>query len=358
MGKEGNNMNSIQNHYLDLSQNNDQSLTVLQKPAELLRNGGLVLFPTETVYGLGANGLNDTAVKRIYQAKGREADNPLILHVSDFSMLPSIVKHISPLEKKLLNAFWPGPFTLILPHTDQVPCSVTAGLSTVGVRMPSNSIARSLIGYAGVPIAAPSANVSGKPSGTKLSDIQEELLGKVDFMIDGGECDIGLESTVVQVIDNIPHLLRPGKITPDQIKSICGKVIIDPHILGKTEDHVPILSPGMKYRHYAPNTPCLLVCSDDNQKKVEKIKELKQHYLHPLILCSTENLADYSSSLVFSYGSQCNLEEVSHSIFHLLRQVDSYQPDMVFIEGLAKEGLGLAIMNRLLRACEFQVIQV
>ena len=178
-------MNSMENHYLDLSKCNHSSWEALQKPAEILRNGGLVLFPTETVYGLGANGLDDLAVKRIYQAKGRESDNPLILHVSDFSMLPSIVKDISPLEKKLLTAFWPGPFTLILPHTAQVPSSVTAGLSTVGVRMPSHSIARWLIHYAGVPIAAPSANVSGKPSGTKLSDVQEELLDKVDFMIDG-----------------------------------------------------------------------------------------------------------------------------------------------------------------------------
>lgn len=351
-------MNSIQHHYLDLSPHSPISLVALQEPAKLLRNGGLVLFPTETVYGLGANGLDDTAVKRIYKAKGRKSDNPLILHISDFSQLSSIADKISPLEKKLMDAFWPGPFTLILPHTPQVPSSVTAGLTTVGVRMPSNTIAKSLIHYAGVPIAAPSANLSGKPSGTKLSDIQEELFSQVDFMIDGGECDIGLESTVVHVIDEVPHILRPGKVTPEQIKAISGNVVIDPHILGKANHQEPILSPGMKYRHYAPNTPCVLVCSEDNQKKVQKIKELCDQYAHPLILCSHENLPRYSSCLTLSYGSYFQLEEVSHSIFHLLRQVDSYHPDIVFIEGVPKEGLGLAIMNRLLRACEFQVIHV
>ena len=207
------------NNYLDLKNIKTFSeYSKLEEAGQVIRNGGLVLFPTETVYGLGANGLNSEAVKNIYVAKGRSSDNPLILHISDIEMLGKIAKDISDVEFKLMNAFWPGPFTIILNKTDVVPSVVAGGLDTVGVRMPNNEIAKNLIKYADVPIAAPSANISGRPSGTNVEDIDQELKDRVDYIIDGGECQIGVESTVVRVIDGIPHILRPGKITAEEIK--------------------------------------------------------------------------------------------------------------------------------------------
>lgn len=258
--------------YLDLK--NTENLEMLKVPATILQKGGLVLFPTETVYGLGANGLNENAVKKIFIAKGRKQDNPLILHISNFSMLENIAYNITEIEYSLMKAFWPGPFTIILPRKPIVPDCVTGGLNTVGIRMPSGTIAKTLIEYAKCPIAAPSANISGRPSGTKIEDIFQELSDKVDYIIDGGMCEIGLESTVVQVINKVPHILRPGKITAKQIKEVAGCVEIDSHVLENIEEDKPVLSPGMKYRHYAPNSKCLLVYSEDNNKLVSKIQKL------------------------------------------------------------------------------------
>jgi len=201
---------------------NSNEYEKIEEAGNIIKNGGLVLFPTETVYGIGANGLDENAVKKIFIAKGRKQDNPLILHVSDYEMLKEISKDINETEQKLIEEFWPGPFTIILERTEKVPDIVTGGLTTVGIRMPENIIAQKLIKYSNVPIAAPSANISGKPSGTRIEDILEELKEKVDYIIDGGECKIGLESTVVRVIDNIPHILRPGKITAEQIKKVAG----------------------------------------------------------------------------------------------------------------------------------------
>lgn len=233
---------------------------------KLIERDGLVLFPTETVYGIGANGLNSQAVEKIFVAKGRSQDNPLILHISSFEMLPRIAQNISKMQERLMRVFWPGPFTIILDRMPIVPNVVTAGLETVGIRMPSSEIARELINYAKVPIAAPSTNISGKPSGANVEDIIEELKDKVDYIINGGDYEIGVESTVVRDIDNIPHILRPGGITPEQIKQVAGEVIIDKHVLGKIEVGQKVLSPGMKYRHYAPQANCMLIYSQDNKK--------------------------------------------------------------------------------------------
>ena len=262
--------------YLDLKNTTDYSK--LKVAGEIIRNGGLVLFPTETVYGLGANGLDENAVKKIYKAKGREQDNPLILHVSNFDMVSKIAKNISDIEYTLMKTFWPGPFTIILNRTEIVPNIVTAGLDTVGVRMPSGPIAKELISYAGIPIAAPSANISGRPSGTNISDILEELSDKVDYIVDGGECEVGLESTVVRVVDGIPNILRPGKISPEDIKKVVGIVKIDEHILKDIETDEKVLSPGMKYKHYAPKADCILVYSEDNEKMIKKIQEITKKY--------------------------------------------------------------------------------
>ena len=341
---------------LDLK--NKKKYNKLKEPANVIQNGGLVLFPTETVYGIGTNGLNEEAVKKIFIAKGRKQDNPLILHISNLKMLTQIATNINEIEKKLMDAFWPGPLTLILERTNLVPNVVTGGLDTVGIRMPSGKIAKELIEYSGVPIAAPSANISGKPSGTNLEDIFEELKDKVDYIIDGGNCEVGLESTVIRVIDNIPHILRPGKITPEQIKKVVGNVIIDNHILHQLDDSSKPLSPGMKYRHYAPNSKCVLVYSDDNTKMIDKINELANNYKNVLVICCDENMNFYNCKETICIGNRNNLDEISKNIFSALRRVDSFNPDIVFIEGVESTGLGLAIMNRLIRACEYNYVEV
>ena len=343
-------------NYLDLTKTQDYGK--LEEAGKVIANGGLVLFPTETVYELGANGLNETAVKRIYIAKGSSSDNLLILHISDYDMLKTIAQNISEIEYKLMNAFWPGPFTIILERTSIVPNTVTGGLNTVGVHMPSNNIAHELIKYAGVPIAAPNANISGKPSETNLDDISNELFSKVDYIINGGSCDIGLESTVVRVINNVPHILRPGKITAEQLKSVAGDVVVDEHVLGKLDQNQKVLSPGMKYRHYAPQAKCILVYSKDNLKMINKINEILHEYTNPVVIACTENINLYNIKTQIDIGSKSHLEEISKNLFTDLRKVDTFSPDIVIIEGVNKSGIGLAIMNRLIRACEYNYIKV
>lgn len=346
----------MQKKYLDLK--NSIEYELLETAGTILREGGLVLFPTETVYGLGANGLNEKAVQKIYKAKGRNPDNPLILHISDYEMLKTIAQTPTKVEKQLMEAFWPGPFTLVLNRKPIVPNIVTGGLDTVGVRMPSGKIAHELIKYAKVPVAAPSANLSGRPSGTKLEDILSEFKEKVDYIIDGGLSEIGIESTVVRVIEEVPHILRPGKITPEQIKDIVGNVIIDKNILGEISNDEVVMSPGMKYKHYAPKTKCILVYSESDKTLINKITEISKEYKSSLILCSSENENSYGDNKVISYGSKQNLEEVSKNLFTTLRKVDEFDVDIVIIEGVKNEGLGLAIMSRLLKACDYNFIGV
>lgn len=342
--------------YLDFK--NSTNYSELEKPANIIKNGGLVLFPTETVYGIGANGLDSDAVKNIFIAKGRKQDNPLILHISSLDMLNLIAKDISEMEFKLMNAFWPGPFTIILNKKSIVPDVVTGGLDTVGVRMPSNKIALELIKQANTPIAAPSANISGKPSGTNVQDIFDELSDKMDFIIDGGNTEVGVESTVVRVIDDIPVILRPGGITPEALKEVAGDVKIDKHVLEKLDNTEKVLSPGMKYRHYAPNSKCILVYSDDNQKLTSKIQELADKNKNCLVISSSENISKYNVKNILDSGSSKNPNEIAQNIFRLLRKVDNYNSDMVIIEGVKEEGIGLAIMNRLIRACEYNYIKM
>ena len=328
------------NNYLDLKNIKAFSeYSKLEEAGQVIRNGGLVLFPTETVYGLGANGLNSEAVKNIYVAKGRSSDNPLILHISDIEMLGKIAKDISDVEFKLMNAFWPGPFTIILNKTDAVPSVVAGGLDTVGIRMPSNEIAKNLIKYADVPIAAPSANISGRPSGTNVEDIDQELK------------------------DGIPHILRPGKITAEEIKEIAGSVIIDKHILGKLDVNEKVMSPGMKYKHYAPNTKCVLVYNENTEiLRANICKIVGDCYTSnkvPLVMCLDENAEFlknmYQNLQIFNLGS--SLDEMSKNIFTDLRKADKTNADLIIIQGVSTDGLGLAIMNRLLRACNFNIIR-
>lgn len=336
---------------------NSEDYDKIKDAAQIIKNGGLVLFPTETVYGIGANGLDEVAVKKIFEAKGRAQDNPLILHISNFEMLDKIATDITELEHKLMDFFWPGPFTIILNKKEIVPSVVTGGLNTVAVRMPSNKIANRLIQYADVPIAAPSANVSGRPSGTCLDDIYEELATKMDYIIDGGKCEVGLESTVVKVENGEVRILRPGKITKEQIEQVV-RAKYDKHIFEDLKPGEQVLSPGMKYKHYAPQTRCVLVYSESTDKMVEKINELSKNYKKVSVICASEDKLKYTADNVLVYGSKCNLEEIASNIFTLLRKVDSKNSDIVFIEGIKKEGIGVAIMNRLIRACSHEYIEV
>lgn len=321
--------------------------------AKSIRDGKLVIFPTETVYGIGANALNSKAVDDIFIAKGRANDNPLIVHISDFSMLNDLVKEITPLEQKLIDSFMPGPFTLILKKKDIIPNNVSANLDTVGIRMPENKIAHDLIEKSGVPIAAPSANISSRPSGTKVEDIKDEFNDKVDIIIDGGKTLVGLESTVVKVIDNIPTILRPGKITPEDIIEITGVCKLSNNLFKKIETSGVVESPGMKYKHYAPNNKCILVYNEDKDKLIELIK--KNINDKTLIIGNENNKDKYDCFKYLSYGK--TLEDISHNIFALLREADNYNPDLIIIEGVKKEGLGIAIMNRLIRASSYNYIE-
>lgn len=327
----------------------------IKEAAQDILNGKLVIFPTETVYGIGANALNDNACKNIFKAKGRAGDNPLIVHVNNVDMIKQLVEEPNEVEKILISTFCPGPFTLILKAKNIIPKSVTAGLDTVGIRMPSNKIASKLIEYAGVPIAAPSANVSGRPSGTKIEDILKEFDGKVSTIIDDGMVDIGLESTVVRVIDNKVRILRPGKITKEDIENLRIEVEIDKNILGKYDGKEKVLSPGMKYRHYAPNTKCMMVYSKNEESMVNKINELISGK-NALVVCRDKNFDKYATKNKIKMGS--SLDEMAHNIFSILRQVDNYNVDIVIIEGMQKDGLGLALNNRLLRACEYNYIEI
>ena len=323
----------------------------LRKAGNIIKNGGLVIFPTETVYGIGANGLDKDAIEKIYTAKGRKSDNPLILHVSSIDMVYSIAKNIDEIELKLMEKFFPGPLTIIFDKKDNVPYEATGNLDTVGIRMPSNPIANKLIEYANTPIAAPSANISGRPSGTNVSDIVNEFKDKVDIILDGGSSLIGVESTVIRVIDNKIHILRPGYVTKEMLEEY-GEVIIDKHILGDIEKNDVVMSPGMKYKHYAPNTKCIMVYSDDNSKMINKIKELEND--NTLVICNEDNISCFKRSI--SYGK--TKEDIAHNIFRILREVDKYEMDLIIIEGVDKNGLGLAIMNRLIRACSHNYIEI
>lgn len=320
-----------------------------------IRNGGLVIFPTETVYGIGANAYNKNAVDNIFVAKGRANDNPLIVHVSDFDMLNNFVEGYNDIEKSLMDAFMPGPFTLILRKKNIIPDNVTCGLDTVGIRMPNNIIAHKLIELSGVPIAAPSANISGRPSGTNINDIKNEFDGKVDYIIDGGMSDIGLESTVVKVIDGIPTILRPGRVTENDILSIVGKVKVHDAVLHGIKKNEKIESPGMKYKHYAPNAKSLLIYSNSKDEVLSLINQNIVNNTCVLGPSEFENIIN--SKYYLSYGNYNDLKSISHNIFSLLRSADALNPDLIIIVGVEEKELGLAIMNRLIRSVGYNYIK-
>jgi len=322
----------------------------------IVTSGGLVVFPTETVYGIGADATNPKAVKKIFIAKGRPSDNPLIVHLADQKDLLTVVKEIPKHAYPLMEKYWPGPLTLVFQKTELIPKEVSGGLDTVGIRIPSNLIAQEVIRSAGVPICAPSANVSGKPSSTLFEHVKNDFNEKVDLMIDGGKVTIGLESTVLDITTPIPILLRPGAITKEMIEHTLGVGIID-----ATETKVNDIprSPGMKYTHYAPTGSVALieglkdvVISYINENmKSKDIKEVG-------VIAPSEYLTDIDCLYKVDLGSLENLNEVATNIFLALRQMDTLNIKYIYIPALPKEGLGQAIMNRLLKAAGNQVIHV
>lgn len=323
----------------------------------LIRNGELVIFPTETVYGIGANALDANAVGKIFIAKGRPSDNPLIVHIADRNKINEIADNITEMEQILIDAFMPGPFTIILKRKPKIPDIVTAGLDTVAVRMPDNIIARGIIQFSGVPIAAPSANVSGKPSGTSVEDIRAELEGKVSAIIDGGETEIGLESTVVKVIDEVPVILRPGKITPEDIEKVAGKVIVDSKVFEKVIENEEVESPGLKYRHYAPETKCLLINYENELDQIFYLKQAIKEYREDVVVIG---FSEHKEKLFLpeerfiDLGNRNDMEKIAKEIYSALRKADKIKAKMILIEGVPKKDMGIAIMNRLLRTCEYR----
>ena len=342
----------------------------LKKCAKIINEGGVGIFPTETVYGIGANALDEIAVNKIFAAKKRPSDNPLIVHISDMNMLKLACdfSKLSDIQKKLINKFFPGPFTIILPKAKNIPYNVTAGLETVGIRMPDNSIANRLIALSKVPIAAPSANASGKPSGTCVEDIYEELSNSVDFIIDGGRTNIGIESTVVKVKGDKVIILRPGKITVEDIEEVVGKgkVLLAPQLFVAPKPDEKVESPGMKHSHYAPKCKCVLVYSNDAEKQVDEIKNIinknKDKYKKICILGFDEHkdiIENSNLNIEFiDLGSINDYLQISKNIFCALRKLDKISCDFAVIEAVKKQGIGIGIMNRLIRACEYNEIIV
>lgn len=321
----------------------------LKEIANSLKEGKLVIFPTETVYGIGADATNSNAIDNIFIAKGRPNDNPLIVHLSSIDDIEKYAYIENDIERKLIESFMPGPFTIILRKKNNISNKVSP-LNTVGIRIPDNHIANSILKESKIPVAAPSANISGKPSGTNIDDITKEFKDKVAYIIDGSNTKIGLESTVVKVIDNIPTILRPGYITKEDIINKIGVVKIDDFIFMKAIGNVE--SPGMKYKHYAANTKSKLIYIEDEQSRVAYFKKNSNQ---EVIIIGSNLLKNIPCKKFLHYGE--TLEEISHNIFKLLREADTYNGTLILIEGVKKEGLGLAIMNRLIRACNYDYIE-
>lgn len=367
----------------------------LFQAARVLREGGLVAFPTETVYGLGGNGLNADAARKIYAAKGRPSDNPLIAHISCMEELEPLVREIPEAGRVLAEKYWPGPLTMIFPKSDLVPYSTTGGLDTVAVRMPSDPIANRLIRLAGVPVAAPSANTSGRPSPTTADHVWQDMNGKIEMIVDGGPVGIGVESTIVDVSGPVPTILRPGAITQEMLDELFGHVAVDPAILGPMKEGVRPKAPGMKYKHYAPKGELTLI-----QLKDETIKELytpgsrlfsqvsrmmadsgknwkldmesfymawkvneaaarmEQTGAKVGVICTDETMDEYTVAVKRSIGRRSSQDSVAHNLYAVLRDFDDLGVDYIYSESFADTHLGSAIMNRLNKAAGYHILMV
>ncbi len=333
----------------------------MEKLGEIIKNGGLVAFPTETVYGLGGDGLNPESSKKIYAAKGRPSDNPLIVHIARMEDLGVLVREIPETAVKLAERFWPGPLTMILNKSDAVPKETTGGLDTVAIRFPSHKVAQELILSSGGFIAAPSANLSGKPSPTLAKYVLEDLNGRVDAIIDGGDIPIGLESTIVDLTGETPVILRPGYITKEMLSEVLGDVLTDPTILDGNCKERP-KAPGMRYRHYAPKGDLVVVegKSDEVVSRInEEVSKAADAGLRTGVIATKENAVFYNrADSVKIIGSREKDEEIAASLYRILREFDDENIQAIFSEGFSEEGLGVAIMNRLLKAAGHKTINL
>jgi len=328
--------------------------------AEALKQGEIVAFPTETVYGLGANALDPAAVEKIFKAKGRPSDNPLIVHIADKEKVYELTNNIPEKATKLMDKLWPGPLTLVFEKNSIIPEIITAGLNTVAIRMPEHPVARELIRLAAIPVAAPSANVSGKPSTTTAQHVLEDLDGKIEIVIDAGSSRVGLESTVLDVTVDPPMLLRPGGITPKQIEDIIGHIDIDKTILGEVNaDNIP-KSPGMKYKHYAPKAHVIIVKGASISNQVMKINDLAATNISEgkrVGICATQQTIDsYNGYEAISMGDRNKPETIAAKLFSLLREFDTIGVEIILAESVDENGVGLAIMNRMVKAAGYDII--
>lgn len=315
--------------------------------AEIIKSGKLVAFPTETVYGLGANALDKNAVKKIYKAKGRPSDNPLIIHINDKKDLAKLTLNISKDAQKLIDKFWPGPLTLIFKKTTLVPKETTAGIDTVAIRMPQNSIALALIKASGFPIAAPSANLFSKPSPTSAKHVSDDLNGKIEMIIDGGNSQIGLESTVVDTTEKFPIILRPGGITKEELKKIIPNITLHPAVENKKIKINKLKSPGLKYKHYAPKAKIIFI--EKKGKIIPKIKKILQENTDQKIaIILTNSKCNFPNQYVKFIGNDPKI--IARNLFKLFRKMDDIKMDLIIIEGIDAKNLGLAIINRIKRA--------
>lgn len=327
---------------------------------QIIRQGGLVAFPTETVYGLGADALNPQASGKIYKAKGRPSDNPLIIHICSMEDLDKIVKNVPEQARKLAEKFWPGPLTMIFEKSDIVPLETTGGLKTVAVRMPNHPIALLLIQSGGGFIAAPSANTSGKPSPTRAEHVAEDMVGRIPMILDGGPVGIGIESTIVDFTEEIPMILRPGYITAEMIQEVIGEIRTDPGLIA-WDAKVHPKAPGMKYRHYAPKADLILVAGS-REKVQEKINELAEKAEREGksvgIIATEETRAGYGYGIVKSIGARTDAASIARHLYGILREFDQLDVEIIYSESFSASGIGQAIRNRMLKAAGHQMIEV
>ncbi|MBW9155331.1 L-threonylcarbamoyladenylate synthase [Clostridium tagluense] len=338
---------------------NNIKQNIIEEAGLVIACGGLVVFPTETVYGLGCNALDALAVEKIFKAKGRPQDNPLIVHVADFNIEP-LVKEIPNIAKRVMDKYWPGPITLIFNKSELIPMTTSANLDTVGIRMPSNLIARKLIEAAGTPIAAPSANISGRPSPTEVESCIEDLSGKIEYIIGGDKSEVGLESTIVDCTCTPLCILRPGAITLEMLREIDEGIYIDKTIMSKPKNDFKPKAPGMKYRHYAPKAPVKIICGD-LEKTIAKINEIVQNSMGKKkigIMATDETKNKYPCGTVISLGSRKHLDTVGRNLFEVLRSFDAIDVDLILSEAFEENGIGVAIMNRLKKSAGFDIIYV
>ena len=335
--------------------------TIMEEAGRLIAEGELVAFPTETVYGLGGDALHPEAARKIYAAKGRPSDNPLIVHIADFSDMERVAREVPEAARKLAGAFWPGPLTMIVWKSDAVPMATTGGMDTVAVRMPNHPVALDLIRKSGCLIAAPSANTSGRPSPTEASHVAEDLSGRIAMILDGGPVGIGIESTIIDLTESKPMVLRPGYITPQMLSEVLGEeVIIDPGIIAADDTRKP-KAPGMKYRHYAPKGQMTIV-EGKTEKVIGEINRLCREKMlegHSVAVIATEETETrYQCDNVRSVGSRRTEGSIAAGLYDILREMDHIGAEYIFAESFEQDTLGKAIMNRMLKAAAYHVINV